>query len=93
MVRTITLSDGKKIPAIAWGNGTGGLSASGQKAVDKGAYALGLGVIHIDTAQLYETEKETALAILQAGVNKADIWVTTKCQSGVSPFCFFWSGC
>ena len=51
MVRTITLNDGKKIPAMAWGNGTGGLAHSGQKAIDMGAVALKAGILHIDTAQ------------------------------------------
>jgi diketogulonate reductase-like aldo/keto reductase len=78
MVRTITLSDGKKIPAIGWGNGTGGLQKSGSKAVDIGKVALEAGIHHIDTAQYYETEEETRDAIAASGLKRADVWVTTK---------------
>ena len=78
MIRTITLSDGKKIPAMGWGNGTAGLGHSGSKAITKGEYALRQGVRHIDTAQMYGSETETGMAIKQAEVARADIWVTSK---------------
>ena len=52
MVQYIKLNDGKQIPALAWGNGTGGLQGSEQKAVDLGAQALNAGIVHIDTAQV-----------------------------------------
>lgn len=52
MVRTITLNDGKKIPALGWGNGTGGQNSSNQKAIDTGKAALEAGILHIDTAQV-----------------------------------------
>lgn len=52
MVRTIKLNDGKSIPALAWGNGTGGIEHSGQKAIDTGVVALKAGILHIDTAQV-----------------------------------------
>lgn len=95
MVRTIQLNDGKAIPALAWGNGTGGIERSGQKAVDTGAVALKAGILHIDTAQvshggcildywlitqIYGTEKEAGQAIQAAGLDRKDIWVTTKCE-------------
>jgi diketogulonate reductase-like aldo/keto reductase len=78
MVRNIKLNDGKSIPAVAWGNGTGGLSAAGKKAVDTGALALREGIRHIDTAQSYRTEEETGLAIKAAGADRKAVWVTTK---------------
>ncbi|ORX40090.1 NADP-dependent oxidoreductase domain-containing protein [Kockovaella imperatae] len=78
MVRTISLSDGKKIPAVGWGNGTQGIQKSGRKAIDLGVLALKAGVLHIDTAQLYGTEKETGEAIKEAGLKPEDVWVTTK---------------
>jgi diketogulonate reductase-like aldo/keto reductase len=52
MVRTLKLSDGTTIPALAWGNGTGGIEKSGQKAIDLGVLALKAGIHHIDTAQV-----------------------------------------
>jgi len=78
MVRTITLSDGKKIPALGWGNGTGGINSRPQTAIDMGAVALKAGILHIDTAQSYGTESETGKAIQAAGIPREDVWVTTK---------------
>ena len=37
MVRYIQLRDGKKMPALGWGNGTRGIEHSGSKAVDLGS--------------------------------------------------------
>ncbi|KAL7420662.1 hypothetical protein Q5752_004613 [Cryptotrichosporon argae] len=75
---TFTLSDGKKIPAIAFGNGTAGLSNSGDNAVQVGKAVLEAGILHIDTAQNYGTERETGAAIKAAGLSKDQVWVTTK---------------
>ena len=83
MVRTITLPDGKKIPAIGWGNGTAGLNNSGPKAITKGEYALRQGVRHIDTAQMYGSETETGMAIKEAGIAREEIWVTSKCAQNL----------
>lgn len=77
-VRTIKLSDGKKIPALGWGNGSGGLLRNSEKAVECGVVALKAGVLHIDTAQMYETEAETAEAIVQAGLSHDEVWITDK---------------
>jgi len=52
MVLTIALNDGKEIPALAWGSGTGGLRALSQTAIDMGAVALKAGILHLDTAQV-----------------------------------------
>ncbi|ORY32558.1 NADP-dependent oxidoreductase domain-containing protein [Naematelia encephala] len=78
MVRAIKLNDGKQIPALAWGNGTGGIQRSGQKATELGAVALKAGILHIDTAQIYGTEEETGHSIKASGINRSDVWVTTK---------------
>lgn len=75
---TIKLNDGKSIPALGWGNGTGGIERSGQKAIDLGAAALKAGILHIDTAQIYGTEAETQGAIDKAGMKRGDVWVTSK---------------
>lgn len=52
MTRTLSLSDGKKIPALGWGNGTGGLFGADEKAAQTGQLALDQGIYHIDTAQV-----------------------------------------
>ncbi|KAI5476567.1 conjugated polyketone reductase C1 [Pseudohyphozyma bogoriensis] len=72
---TFPLSSGRKIPTIGWGNGTGDAKKT---AVESGAFALTHGIIHIDTAQGYDNEKETGEAFTKAGVSKDGVWVTSK---------------
>jgi hypothetical protein len=50
MVRTIKLNDGKQIPALAWGMGTGGVNKD--RTVELGVQALEAGIVHLDTAQV-----------------------------------------
>ncbi|WVW82066.1 hypothetical protein I302_104071 [Kwoniella bestiolae CBS 10118] len=78
MPRSIKLSDGKSIPAIGWGNGTGGLFGNHDPAITSGVEALKAGIYHIDTAEGYKTEQATFEAIKQAGVKREDVWITTK---------------
>ncbi|WOO78229.1 NAD/NADP-dependent indole-3-acetaldehyde reductase [Vanrija pseudolonga] len=78
MSSTLKLSNGKVIPALAWGNGSSGLTASGEMAATLGAAALQAGLTHIDTAQMYFTEAETGEAIRNAGVDRVNVWITTK---------------
>ncbi|ORX37009.1 NADP-dependent oxidoreductase domain-containing protein [Kockovaella imperatae] len=82
MVRSIILPDGKRMPALGWGNGTRGVEHSGKFAVDVGAAALREGILHIDTAQAYGTERETGEAIRLAEVPREQVWVTTKIYEG-----------
>ncbi|WVR05864.1 hypothetical protein IAU60_002890 [Kwoniella sp. DSM 27419] len=79
MPRIIKLSDGKSIPALGWGNGSGGLFGNAEDiAVTGGVAALKAGVKHIDTAELYQTEEATREAIEKSGLDRKDVWVTTK---------------
>ena len=52
-----------------------------EKALAGGAYALKAGIHHIDTAQIYSTEKEAGEAIKKAGLKREDVYVTTKRES------------
>ncbi|CAK9787338.1 Aldo/keto reductase [Cutaneotrichosporon oleaginosum] len=79
--RTFKLSDGKTVPAIAWGNGTGGLQKSGNRAVLGGQVALEAGIRHLDTAQYYETEAETTAAIKASGIPRGEVFITDKVSS------------
>ena len=63
---------------MPWGNGTRGIEHSGTKASDLGVLALKEGVLHINTAQVYGTGKETGEAIKATGIRREDVWVTTK---------------
>ncbi|WWC66240.1 uncharacterized protein I206_100141 [Kwoniella pini CBS 10737] len=85
MTRTFKLSDGKAIPALQWGNGTGGLNGKHDPALEYGITALKTGVKAIDTAELYKTEIATGEALKQVGAKKEDIWVTTKVSGSHIP--------
>ncbi|KAJ2918293.1 hypothetical protein MD484_g2084, partial [Candolleomyces efflorescens] len=69
------LSDGTSIPWVAWGNGTG---QAKKDPIEAGKLALESGLRHIDTAQLYDNEKETGIAVEQAAVPRKEVYVTSK---------------
>ncbi|WVQ98398.1 hypothetical protein IAU59_005521 [Kwoniella sp. CBS 9459] len=73
MVRTVKVNDGTVMPALGWGN-MGGK----EKAHSAGAIALREGIHHIDSAQCYGTEEEVGSAIKEAGLDRKDVYVTTK---------------
>lgn len=62
------------IPPI--GLGTYGLT--GPEGLAAMLSAFDLGYRHIDTAQTYGTEENTGLAVAQSGLDRGDIFVTTK---------------
>lgn len=55
----------------------------GEKALAGGAFALKSGIHHIDTAQIYGTEKEAGEAIKKAGLEREDVYITTKREHSV----------
>ncbi|CAL1712927.1 unnamed protein product [Somion occarium] len=76
---TVTLNDGNKMPTIAFGTG------SKWKGHDVTAYveqAIELGFSHIDTAQFYRTERFVGDAIRESGLDRSDLFITTK-YSGI----------
>jgi len=71
----ITLNDGYKLPAIAFGSG------SVNKGKDIHEYikqALEAGFSHLDTAQYYRNETSVGRAIRESGLPREDLYVTTK---------------
>jgi diketogulonate reductase-like aldo/keto reductase len=78
-MRSFTLLDGSVIPWISWGNGTG---TARHRAVECGRIALESGIRHLDTAQVYHNERETAEAIRlsAAYLTRNDVYVTSKCE-------------
>ena len=50
----------------------------GQIVEDAVAIALNTGYRHIDTASMYGNEESVGRAILNSGISRQDIWVTTK---------------
>ena len=67
---------GAEIPAL--GLGTAGLRGEeGMRAILKG---LALGFRHLDTAQIYENEDVVGRALTESGIDRAEVFITTKAQ-------------
>jgi diketogulonate reductase-like aldo/keto reductase len=78
---SVALSDGTRMPAIGYGTCCRP-SAKGELLITSTKEYLAQGGRLIDTAQLYENERELGVAIQQSGVPRADIWVTDKINTG-----------
>ncbi|KAF9013176.1 Aldo/keto reductase [Cyathus striatus] len=72
---TIKLNDGTEIPAIAYGTGT---ANRGKDVHDWVEQAIDTGFWHIDTAQFYENEDSVGIAIRESGLDRSDLYITTK---------------
>lgn len=77
---TYTLSNGVRIPCVGFGTWQ---AADGREAVDAVTSALEAGYRHVDTAQGYGNEESVGKAVRQSGVNRADIFITSKLENGV----------
>ena len=71
----ITLHDGNSMPLFGLGVWA---AQSGQETYDAVLYALKTGYRHIDTAEMYGNEKDVGKAVVDSGINRADVFVTTK---------------
>lgn len=71
----VTLNDGIKIPAIGFGVFMIPADGSTYKAVRE---ALDAGYRHIDTATAYFNEEEVGKAVLESGIPREEIFVTSK---------------
>jgi diketogulonate reductase-like aldo/keto reductase len=69
---------GVDVPAI----GLGTWQLTGQECYRAVSTALELGYRHVDTAQAYENEREVGRAIADAGVDREDVFLTTKITPG-----------
>jgi diketogulonate reductase-like aldo/keto reductase len=67
-------ANGAKIPAI----GLGTWELSGRTCARVVEQALRLGYRHIDTAQVYENEREVGDGVRASGVRRDDVFITTK---------------
>ena len=71
----ITLKiQGKSLPALGFGT----WKLRDRECSEAVKLALSTGYRHIDTAQIYENEAEVGTGILESGVPRADIFLTTK---------------
>ncbi len=69
------LNNGIKIPVLGLGTY---LNDNGRQTIDSILYALEIGYRHIDTAAMYENEKEIGIAVRESGIPREDVFITTK---------------
>lgn len=77
-----TLANGLKIPKL----GLGTWLISNEDVVPAVKEALKLGYRHIDTAQAYQNEAGVGEALRTSGVNREDIFITTKLAAEVKSY-------
>jgi 2,5-diketo-D-gluconate reductase B len=71
---TVLEIQGTAIPRLGYGTWL----VTGSDATDGVRDALEIGYRHIDTARAYENEAEVGAGIAASGVDRGDIWLTTK---------------
>ncbi|KAK9764494.1 hypothetical protein K7432_007934 [Basidiobolus ranarum] len=86
---TISLSSTVTAPVIGFGTGTAWYTGKNDgpinsKLVDSIKEAVKIGYRHIDTAEIYGTEKEVGLAIEESNVPRDELFVTTKVITNIS---------
>ena len=67
--------EGVRVPALGFGT----YPMKGDACSRAVLWALETGYRHIDTAQLYGNEADVGAALVESGLPRADIFVTTKC--------------
>ena len=78
-----TLNNGVKIPAIGFGTWQ---IPDGPEAYNATLAALKAGYRHIDTAMVYGNEKSVGRAIKDSGINREEIFVTTKLSAMIKGY-------
>jgi 2,5-diketo-D-gluconate reductase A len=74
----ISLNDGTSIPQL----GFGVFQVRPDKTVDVVRRALEVGYRHLDTAQMYRNEAGVGQALEESGLDRDDVYVTTKLDNG-----------
>jgi diketogulonate reductase-like aldo/keto reductase len=71
-------AQGAEVPSL----GLGTWQLTGQQCYESVTTALELGYRHLDTAQMYDNEREVGRAVADSDVNRDDVWITTKVTPG-----------
>jgi len=77
-VPTIELNDGVRIPQL----GFGVFQIKPDDTVAAVKHALDIGYRHIDTAEMYGNEKEVGQGVRDAGLDRAEVFITSKLNNG-----------
>jgi 2,5-diketo-D-gluconate reductase A len=72
---TARLPGGGSMPLVGFGT----WQLTGEQAVDATRDALEVGYRHLDTATIYDNEREVGRAVTESGVPREQIFLTTKC--------------
>jgi len=82
-IKTYELNNGVKLPKIGFGTWQ---IKNGEEAYQSVTYALKHGYKHIDTAAAYGNEKSVGKAILDFGIKREELFVTTKLPAEVKDY-------
>jgi 2,5-diketo-D-gluconate reductase A len=74
----ITLNDATTIPQL----GFGVFQIEPDQTADAVRTALQVGYRHIDTAEMYGNEKEVGQAVREAGLDRGEVFITSKLNNG-----------
>jgi 2,5-diketo-D-gluconate reductase A len=77
-IPAIELNDGMRIPQL----GFGVFQIDPNKTAAAVKTALDIGYRHIDTAEMYRNEKEVGQGIRDAGLDRAEVFITSKLNNG-----------
>lgn len=77
-VPTVSLNDGASIPQL----GFGVYQIRPDQTANAVKTALDIGYRHIDTAEMYQNERGVGEGIRNAGVDRAEVFVTSKLNNG-----------
>ena len=71
----VSLNDGNSMPLLGLGVWD---AKSGKETYDAVIHALKTGYRHIDTAEMYGNEKDVGSAVIDSGIAREEIFITTK---------------
>ena len=77
-IAAVDLGNGVAMPMLGFGT----WQLQGELAYEATRHALLIGYRHIDTATMYRNEEQVGRAIADSGVDRAELFVTTKLPPG-----------
>ena len=77
-IPSVDLGNGVAMPMVGFGT----WQLQGQLAYEATRHALQVGYRHIDTATIYRNEEQIGRAVADSGLDRADVFVTTKLPPG-----------
>jgi diketogulonate reductase-like aldo/keto reductase len=77
-IPAVDLGGGAAMPMVGFGT----WQLSGRRAYEAVRYALDVGYRHLDTATIYRNEHEVGRAIRDSGLDRGEVFVTTKLPPG-----------